>query len=111
MTLIEMKADGAELIAPTVERDAPNVIDIMAALEASVAAAKAGRERHPAAPLHDDAAGPREEGGEGGDGEVGGGEVGGRGAARKKAAAKKTATKKAVAKKAARKQTATKKSA
>ena len=48
MALIEMKADGEEITAPTVESDAPKVIDIMAALEASVAAAKASREHHPA---------------------------------------------------------------
>ncbi len=49
MALIEMKADGAEITAPAVPTETPNVIDIMAALEASVAAAKASRESHPAA--------------------------------------------------------------
>jgi len=48
MTLIEMKRDGEEMVAPTSEAEAPKVIDIMAALEASVAAAKASRENHPA---------------------------------------------------------------
>ncbi|MFK7918097.1 MAG: Ku protein [Ilumatobacter sp.] len=48
MTLIEMKADGAEMVVPVAEVEAPKVIDIMAALEASVAAAKASRETHPA---------------------------------------------------------------
>ena len=48
MTLIEMKAEGEEITAPLVEREAPNVIDIMAALEASVAAAKESRSNHPA---------------------------------------------------------------
>lgn len=48
LTLIEMKADGQEVTVPTVETEAPKVIDIMAALEASVAAAKASRETHPA---------------------------------------------------------------
>jgi DNA end-binding protein Ku len=48
LTLIEMKADGQEVTVPTVETEAPKVIDIMAALEASVAAAKASRESHPA---------------------------------------------------------------
>jgi DNA end-binding protein Ku len=48
MTLIEMKADGQEITAPAAQVEAPKVIDIMAALEASVAAAKASREHHPA---------------------------------------------------------------
>jgi len=49
MALIEMRADGEEITTPRVaEDDAPKVIDIMAALEASVAAAKASRENHPA---------------------------------------------------------------
>ncbi|MGB3736092.1 MAG: Ku protein [Ilumatobacter sp.] len=48
MTLIEMKRDGQEMVAPTAETEAPKVIDIMAALEASVAAAKASRASHPA---------------------------------------------------------------
>ncbi len=49
MALIEMKADGQEITTPMVEAEAPKVIDIMAALEASVAAAKASRAHHPAA--------------------------------------------------------------
>ncbi len=49
MALIEMKADGQEITTPMVETEAPKVIDIMAALEASVAAAKASRAHHPAA--------------------------------------------------------------
>ncbi len=48
MTLIQMKADGEEITAPIEESEAPKVIDIMAALEASVAAAKASRSHHPA---------------------------------------------------------------
>ncbi|MEP4649554.1 MAG: Ku protein, partial [Ilumatobacter sp.] len=48
MTLIEMKRDGEEMVAPAAAAEAPKVIDIMAALEASVAAAKASRENHPA---------------------------------------------------------------
>ena len=48
MTLIEMKADGQEITTPIVETAAPKVIDIMAALEASVAAAKSSRLHHPA---------------------------------------------------------------
>jgi len=48
MALIQMKADGEEITAPEIEREKPNVVDIMAALEASVAAAKDARGRHPA---------------------------------------------------------------
>ena len=48
MTLIEMKRDGEEMVAPEAATEAPKVIDIMAALEASVAAAKASRDNHPA---------------------------------------------------------------
>ncbi len=48
MALIQMKADGEEITAPEVETERPKVIDIMAALEASVAAAKESRSRHPA---------------------------------------------------------------
>lgn len=48
MTLIEMKRDGEEMVAPAAATEAPKVIDIMAALEASVASAKASRESHPA---------------------------------------------------------------
>lgn len=46
--LIQMKADGEEITAPEVETERPKVVDIMAALEASVAAAKESRARHPA---------------------------------------------------------------
>ena len=48
MALIQMKADGQEFEAPEVAPEKPNVIDIMAALEASVAAAKESRAHHPA---------------------------------------------------------------
>ncbi|MGB0112329.1 MAG: Ku protein [Ilumatobacteraceae bacterium] len=48
MALIQMKADGEEFEMPEVESDKPKVVDIMAALEASVAAAKEARGRHPA---------------------------------------------------------------
>ncbi|HWL42782.1 MAG TPA: Ku protein [Ilumatobacter sp.] len=47
--LIEMKADGQELTLPEAPADKPNVVDLMAALEASVKAAKDARGRHPAA--------------------------------------------------------------
>ena len=48
MALIQMKADGEEWEAPEAVAEKPNVVDIMAALEASVAAAKESRARHPA---------------------------------------------------------------
>ncbi len=50
MALIQMKADGEEWQVPEAVAAKPNVIDIMAALEASVAAAKETRSRHPTAP-------------------------------------------------------------
>jgi DNA end-binding protein Ku len=48
MALIQMKADGEEFEVPEVAAEKPKVVDIMAALEASVAAAKEARTRHPA---------------------------------------------------------------
>jgi DNA end-binding protein Ku len=47
VALIEAKAAGQELVAPEEVTAAPRVVDLMAALEASVQAAKAARERHP----------------------------------------------------------------
>ncbi|MGI9643984.1 MAG: Ku protein, partial [Ilumatobacteraceae bacterium] len=47
MALIQMKADGEAFEAPEVAAEKPKVVDIMAALEASVAAAKEARSRHP----------------------------------------------------------------
>jgi len=47
MALIQMKADGEEFEVPEVAAEKPKVVDIMAALEASVAAAKDARSRHP----------------------------------------------------------------
>lgn len=47
LDLIEQKASGEEWTAPEREEAAPKVIDLMAALEASVAAAKEARQRHP----------------------------------------------------------------
>jgi DNA end-binding protein Ku len=47
--LIEMKASGQELTLPEAPTEKPNVVDLMAALEASVKAAKDARGRHPAA--------------------------------------------------------------
>ena len=43
MALIEMKAAGEEFTTPEAPAEKPNVVDIMAALEASVQAAKAAR--------------------------------------------------------------------
>jgi DNA end-binding protein Ku len=47
--LIHAKASGEELTVPEVATEKPKVIDLMAALEASVRAAKDARGRHPAA--------------------------------------------------------------
>ena len=50
MTLKEYQlvlADGETFEAPEVSAEKPKVVDIMAALEASVAAAKEARSRHP----------------------------------------------------------------
>ncbi len=48
MALIQMKADGEEFEVLETAAEKPKVVDIMAALEASVAAAKEARTRHPA---------------------------------------------------------------
>ena len=47
--LIERKAAGEEVVAPAAAAEPDKVIDLMAALEASVAAAKNARQRHPTA--------------------------------------------------------------
>jgi DNA end-binding protein Ku len=47
--LIERKASGEEVVAPAATAEPDKVVDLMAALEASVAAAKDARTRHPAA--------------------------------------------------------------
>jgi DNA end-binding protein Ku len=50
LDLIERKAAGqTEIIAPPVVMEEDKVVDLMAALEASVKSAKAARQRHPAA--------------------------------------------------------------
>jgi DNA end-binding protein Ku len=49
LDLIQIKASGQEFTMPEVEVEKPKVIDLMAALEASVRAAKDARGRHPAA--------------------------------------------------------------
>jgi DNA end-binding protein Ku len=48
LALIDKKVAGEEFEAPAATAEKPNVIDIMAALEASVSAAKEARGRHPA---------------------------------------------------------------
>jgi len=47
--LIERKASGEDVVAPAAEAEPDRVVDLMAALEASVAAAKKSRTRHPTA--------------------------------------------------------------
>ena len=49
LDLIAKKADGEEFELPAVAAEAPKIVDLMAALEASVEAAKASRSRHPTA--------------------------------------------------------------
>ena len=48
LDLIQIKAAGEEFQLPEAVADKPKVVDLMAALEASVAKAKAARGRHPA---------------------------------------------------------------
>ena len=55
LDLIERKAAGEEFELPAPAAEAPKVVDLMAALEASVKAAKDARKRHPAGGPHDDA--------------------------------------------------------
>lgn len=97
LDLIQAKVDGEEL-AP-VEDDEPTaeIIDLAAALEASVAAAKAARERHPTAGVEAD--------GDAAESKPA------KKAAAKKATAKKAAAKKATGKKAAAKKAPARKSA
>ncbi len=49
LDLIEIKASGQEFEVPVTEAEKPKVVDLMAALEASVAKAKESRGRHPSA--------------------------------------------------------------
>jgi len=49
LALIERKASGQEIVAPVPAAEPDKVVDLMAALEASVAAAKQARARHPTA--------------------------------------------------------------
>ncbi len=48
LDLIQVKSSGQELQMPEAPTEKPKVVDLMAALEASVAAAKQARGRHPA---------------------------------------------------------------
>jgi DNA end-binding protein Ku len=48
LDLIERKAEGEEIVAPAASAEPEKVIDLMAALENSVKAAKQARKRHPA---------------------------------------------------------------
>jgi DNA end-binding protein Ku len=59
LELIEKKAAGEEIEIPERPATAPQVVDLMAALEASVKAAKDARGRHPAAGAGDGAKAPR----------------------------------------------------
>ncbi len=56
LDLIERKAGGELFEAPAATAAPPKVVDLMAALEASVKAAKEARTRHPAGGPHDDVA-------------------------------------------------------
>jgi DNA end-binding protein Ku len=49
LDLIEKKAAGEEFEVPEAQAEKPKIVDLMAALEASVEAAKASRTRHPTA--------------------------------------------------------------
>ena len=49
LELISKKAAGEEFEVPTAEVEKPKIVDLMAALEASVEAAKSARKRHPTA--------------------------------------------------------------
>ena len=79
LDLIEIKASGQAFELPAAEAEKPKVIDLMAALEASVAKAKEARGRHPSGAKQPAKKKP----------------------AKKKAAAKKPAAKKSAAKKSA----------
>ena len=85
LDLIEIKASGEAFELPEAEVEKPKVVDLMAALEASVAKAKEARGRHPSGAKKP--------------------------ASKRKAAATKTTAKKTTAKKSAAKKSAAKKSA
>jgi len=111
MALIQMKADGQEWEAPEAAAEKPNVIDIMAALEASVAAAKESRASHPTATSETKSAAKRSTRSKVNVTDIGEAAVK-KSSARTKAdvaaAAKKTAAKQRVAKPTAKKPAATK---
>ena len=67
LQLIERKAAGEEIVTPAAAPEADRVVDLMAALEASVQAAKEARKRHPTG--RDDEAAPRDGEGEGNEAE------------------------------------------
>ncbi len=56
LELIQIKASGQELQVPDAPAEKPKVVDLMAALEASVAAAKKARGRHPTGNVEDTSA-------------------------------------------------------
>ena len=89
LELIERKAAGEELVAPPTPVAEKKVVDLMAALEASVREAKESRKRHPTAKA--------EAGGATGDGAGGGGGDGAGAGARKRATKATKATKAAKA--------------
>jgi DNA end-binding protein Ku len=101
LDLIQAKVDGEELAPAEDEEPTAEVIDLAAALEASVAAAKAARERHPTARLSAD--------GDAEDSSVA--NVGSRARPEKKPVTRKAATKKRPAKKATAKKAGVKKAA
>ncbi len=88
LDLIEIKASGEAFEAPEAEAEKPKVVDLMAALEASVAKAKEARGRHPSGAKQ-----PAEK------------------TTAEKTAAKKTTAKKSTSKKTAAKKTTAKKAA
>ncbi len=100
LDLIQAKVDGEELAPLEDDEPTAEIIDLAAALEASVAAAKAARERHPTSSVAADA-------------DADGAEASTKieKAATKKAVAKKSTAKKATSKKAAAKKAPARKSA
>ena len=95
LDLIQIKADGQAFEVPETAVEKPKVIDLMAALEASVAAAKEARVRHPSS----------------GDDSKSAGKVTAVKKTTKRSGAKKAAAKKTAAKKTAAAKSAAKKSA
>jgi DNA end-binding protein Ku len=59
LSLIEQKAEGEEIVTPAASTEPEKVVDLMAALEASVAAAKESRKRHPTGRGDGESAGDR----------------------------------------------------